>query len=197
MNLQKTVWVAGIVLSAWAMTSCGNGKSGENNARQTETVSASALEVDQLLMQADSLAGKTVTVEGVCTHTCKHGARKIFLMGSDDTQVIRIEAGDLGAFTPECVNSIVRVTGKLVESRVDEAYLRRWEEQSKAQLAEKHGEEGEGGCSTEKSARGETGNSVAERIADFRTRIAAEQAKTGKNFLSFYFVEAESYEIER
>lgn len=87
----------------------------------------------------DSLAGQTVTIEGVCTHTCKHGARKIFLMGSDDTQTIRVESGELGSFDPQCVNRVVRVTGRVDEERIDEAYLARWEAQVKAQTAEKHG----------------------------------------------------------
>lgn len=127
-----------------------------------------------------------MTIEGVCTHTCKHGAKKIFLMGSDDTQVIRVEAGTLGAFDPKCVNSIVRVTGTLKEQRIDEAYLQNWEAQLKAQAAEKHGT-GEAGCDSEKKARGETANSPEARIADFRAKIADRKAETGKEYLSFYF----------
>ena len=48
------------------------------------------MEVDNLLADAEKLTGGKVTVEGVCTHICRHGGRKIFLMGTDDTQVIRI-----------------------------------------------------------------------------------------------------------
>lgn len=45
-------------------------------------------------------------------------------------------------------------------------------------------------------ARGETPvNSVEERISNFRKRIAERQAKEGKNYLSFYSVTADSYEI--
>ena len=58
------------------------------------------------------------------------------LMGSDDTQVIRVEAGTLGTFDPKCVNYIVRVTGTLKEQRIDEAYIQNWEAQLKAQAAE-------------------------------------------------------------
>ena len=73
------------------------------------------MEVDNLLADAEKLTGGKVTVEGVCTHICRHGGRKIFLMGTDDTQVIRIEAGEkIGSFKPECVNNVVRVTGTLV-----------------------------------------------------------------------------------
>ena len=136
-----------------------------------------------------------VTIEGVCTHICKHGGRKIFLMGSDDTQTIRVEGGSVGKFDQKCVNSIVRVTGDLKEQRIDEAYLQNWEAQLKAKAAEQHGE-GEAGCSTEKKARGETANTPEARIADFRAKIADRKAKTGKDYLSFYFVEASSYEIQ-
>ena len=104
-------------------TSCGNKQQKSSSDTTTEQTTSSALEIDSLLANAESLAGQEVTIEGVCTHTCKHGAKKIFLMGSDDTQVIRVEAGTLGAFDPKCVNSIVRVTGTLKEQRIDEAYL--------------------------------------------------------------------------
>lgn len=178
----------------------GSCRGGNASKKSQDTPSAAAvqpgvLEVDDLLATADSLVGMTVTFEGVCTHTCKHGARKIFLMGSDDTRVIRVESGDLGHFDPQCVNRVVRVTGRLDEQRVDEAYLVRWEAQAQAGTGETHGTT-EAGCSTEKAARGETGNSVKERIADFRARIAARQAAEGKSYLSFYFVTASSYAIQ-
>ena len=176
--------------------SCGNStkQASQNNTIEEQTVVSTGMEVDSLLANADSLAEKNITVQGICTHTCKHGAKKIFLMGSDDTQTIRIEAGDLGQFSPDCVNSIVEVNGILKEQRIDEEYLVQWEERVKAQTGEKHGT-GEAGCSTEKKARGETGNTTEERIADFRKKIAERKAKTGKDYLSFYFVEAESYKI--
>ncbi|WP_299098680.1 hypothetical protein [uncultured Alistipes sp.] len=182
-----------------ALAACGGNASGRAKTRDqapAQTRSTAVLEIDELLAAADSLAGQTVTIEGVCTHTCKHGARKIFLMGSDDTQTIRVESGELGSFDPQCVNRVVRVTGRVDEERIDEAYLARWEEQVKAQTAEKHGTT-EAGCDTEKAARQETGNTVEERIADFRTRIAARKAAEGKEYLSFYYVTATSYEIQQ
>ena len=112
-----------------------------------------------------------------------------------DAQTIRVEGGSVGKFDQKCVNSIVRVTGTLKEQRVDEAYLQNWESQLKAKAAEKHGE-GEAACSTEKKARGETANTPEARIADFRAKIADRKAKTGKDYLSFYFLEASSYDIQ-
>ena len=190
----KFMVAATLIAALVTTTSCGN-SSKQSQSEKTELAAPAALSVDNLLAHADSLANREVTIEGICTHTCKHGATKIFLMGSDDTQVIRVEAGTLGAFDPKCVNSIVRVTGTLKEQRIDEAYLQNWEAQLKAQAAEKHGT-GEAGCDTEKKARGETANTPEARIADFRAKIADRKANTGKEYLSFYFMEANSYEVE-
>lgn len=185
-----------ILATALVMVACGGNTSNKSNNEEAEAVAATAtaMDIDALLASAEELAGKEVEIEGICTHICSHGGRKIFLMGSDDTKTIRIEAGELGAFDQKCVNSIVKVKGILNEERIDEAYLKQWEALNAANAAEEHGD-GEGGCSTEKAARGETGNTVEERIAGFRARIAERKAAEGKEYLSFYFVLATAYEV--
>lgn len=194
MKMKKYVVLVVALMAMVNFNSCGN-KQQKQQDEASERLSG-AIDVDSLLAAADSLSGQEVTVEGVCTHICKHGGRKIFLMGSDDTQTIRIEAGKVGKFDQKCVNSMVKVTGVLVEQRVDEAYLENWENQLKAATAEKHGDSDAAGCSTEKQARGETANSPEQRIADFRKKIAARKARDGKEYLSFYYVEANNYEIQ-
>ena len=176
-----------------AFSSCGKKKTTEQNNENTVQQSVN-MDVDQLLADAEDLVDQSITVEGICTHICKHGGRKIFLMGSDDTKTIRIEGGEVGKFDAGCVNNMVEVTGKVREQRIDEAYLQQWETRIAEQTAEEHGE-GEEGCSTEKKARNETGNTTTERIANFRERIAEREAKDGKAYLSFYYMEAEKYSI--
>lgn len=194
----KQLFILLSVLSATLFFSnCNNAK---NNNEQTESEAvATTYSVDQLLEDADALNEQTVTVEGVCTHICAHGGRKIFLMGSDDTKTIRIESNDkIGAFAPECVNSMVNVTGKVIETRIDEAYLAKWEVEMKAQTTEKHGEDEGTGCSSEQKAQNEQqAKTVQDRIDNFRKRIAEEQEKTGKAYLSFYHIEADTYEITK
>lgn len=198
MKMKKITVMVALMAFTFIGISCGNKPNNRvNETAPTAEAVTDALEIDSLLANAETLAGKEVTIEGVCTHTCKHGAKKIFLMGSDDTQTIRVESGTLGAFDTKCINSIVQVTGTLKEQRIDEAYLQNWEAQLKAQTAQKHGEgEGEAGCSTEKKARGETASTSEDRIADFRAKIASRKAKSGKEYLSFYFMEATSYDIQ-
>ncbi len=182
--------------AATMCVACGgnNSKKAADNTSATTRSATTAMEIDSVLIKAESLANKEVVLEGICTHICEHGGTKIFMMGSDDSKTLRIEAGKLGSFDQKCVNSIVKVKGILREERIDETYLKRWEASVAAKTAEKHGNS-EAGCDSEKAARGETGNTVAERIADFRTKIAARKAAVGKEYLSFYFVEATSYEI--
>ena len=191
--MMKAKWMVAVMMfAACILSACGGGKKQAQNAEEA----VAAMSIDEVMAKAAGLVDQTVTIEGVCSHTCSHGAKKMFLVGSDDSKTLRIEAGDLGAFDTKVVNNIVTVKGVIKEERIDEAYLVDWENRLKSQTAEKHGnEEGEGGCDTEKNARGETADTPEGRIADFRTKIAAEKAATGKEYLSFYHVVAESYEI--
>ncbi|WP_242385444.1 hypothetical protein [Phocaeicola sartorii] len=190
----KFMVAATLMAALVTITSCGNSNNKQSQSEKTEQAAPEVLSVDNLLVHADSLVNREVTIEGICTHTCKHGATKIFLMGSDDTKTIRVEAGPLGSFDTKCINAIVIVTGTLKEQRVDEAYLQNWEAKLKAQTEKSHGETA-AGCDSEKKARGETANTPEARIADFRAKIAERKTAAGKDYLSFYYMEASSYEI--
>lgn len=191
-------------ISKWSLTlllgmtlglaSCGDDSNKSKEQASAEEVAPAALEVDQVLADPDSLVGDTIKVEGICTHICKHGGGKIFLMGSDDTKTLRVEAGEsIGSFPQETVNSIVRVTGVLVEDRIDEDYLAQWESQIADQAKET---QGEGGCAADMKANAEAAtNTVRERIANFRSRIAERTEKEGKAYVSLYHIEGLSYEI--
>lgn len=194
MKIKSILIIAAAVMM---IVSCGGNRSRGakvvgDDATRAEVIAV--LDVDSLLAGAADLVDKQIKVEGICTHICQHGGRKIFLMGSNDSKIIRIESGDFGAFDQKCINSVVSVKGTLREERIDEAYLQRWEASVAAKTTEKHGDT-EAGCSTEKKARGETGNTVAERITAFRAKIAARKASEGKEYLSFYYVIAQSYEV--
>lgn len=185
--LNVTIFVAMFFL-ALSCDNIGNKKADEAKTTTQETAST-AMDVDVLLTNAADFVGKEVEVEGICTHICKHGARKIFLMG--ETNSIRVEGGEVGKFDQKCVNSIVNVIGTLEETRIDEAYLQKWEAKIAAEVKENHGD-GENGCDAEKNARKEKGNSPQERIDNFRKQIE----DGGKDYISFYHINALSYEIQ-
>ncbi|MDD4819762.1 MAG: hypothetical protein PHD21_02885 [Flavobacteriales bacterium] len=156
---------------------------------------AQSVNVDEVLSTAATNAGKSVTVEGVCSHICSHGGKKIFLAGKKPNTSLRVEAGKaIGAFPSETVGKKVQVTGVVIEERIDEAYLVKWEAQVKAQAAK--GTAKKESCSAEAKAQGEkVTDNTSERIKAFRTRIADRKAKEGKNYLSFYHIEGQSYKI--
>lgn len=179
------------LISLMAFASCtSNKKSSESYVEQTPTT------VDEILAMGEQEAENVVIVEGVCTHICSHGGKKLFLMADDDSKTIRVESTNaLGSFKSECVNSLVRVKGILKEERIDEAYLMKWESEISEGTGEEHGDDGEG-CETEQKAQGQDSiSSVAGSIKDFRTRIAERNKLEGKNYLSFYYIEADEYSI--
>ncbi len=181
--------------SVIAFSSCNSNKKTSETENETETIQT-IVTVDELLANAEQEIDNVVLLEGVCTHICSHGGKKLFLMGDDDSKTIRVEASDdIGAFKPESVNSIVKVKGTLKEERIDEAYLTQWEARLAEGVVDEHGEDGEG-CETELKAQGQEDlDSETARIKDFREKIAVRNETEGKNYLSFYYVEAIEYTI--
>ena len=113
--MRKTIYAALLlsVAGLMSLTSCGSSSKTDSTSVAADTVAVSS--VDDILAKTDSLVGKTVQVEGVCTHICQHGGKKIFLMGSDDNSTIRVDAGEkIGSFPKDAVNSVVVVTGTVV-----------------------------------------------------------------------------------
>ena len=193
--MKRTIYTFTLAISFICLifsASCSNSgtKSGTSQDEVQEQV-----EIDSLLDNAELFLGKEITIQGVCTHSCKHGAKKIFLMGSDDSKTIRVEAGSLGSFDTKCLKHVVSVTGILREERIDEEYLKRWEAAVERNGGEAHGN-AESGCETEKKARGETASTTSDRIAAFREKIEQRIASEGKDYLSFDYFEASAYEIE-
>lgn len=184
-EMKKTIFAMAMSVMALAFAACGS-KEADNAQEET----AKVLTVDEILAAPDAYVDSLITFEGVCSHTCAHGATKMFVLG-DNGQLLRVEAGELGSFDTECVNNPVIVTGILKEDRIDEEYLAAWA----AENAAKHGD-GKGGCQTDNAARGVQSNAVDSQIVEYRARIAERDSIEGKPYLSFYYVEAQSYKID-
>ena len=185
MNIK--VFVAAVALGLAALTvSCSQ----KETAAPVET----AISVDSLFTAAPSAVGDTVLVEGFCSHLCKHGGRKAFLVGNDTTLILRCEAtADMGgAFAPDCIGSTLKVRGIVRENRIGEAEVVAMEARH---AAASEAEAAHQACDTEKKAQGQSGlDSFEARIADYRQKIAERTEKEGKDYLSFYYLEALKYE---
>ncbi len=194
--MKKISTLALFAFLAFAAISCGNTNTATEATTEPAadtTAVATTIAVDEFEMKAADLVDQEITVTGFCSHICSHGAMKLFFKG--DSTTVKVEAGEIGPFAQECVNANVKVTGVVAESRIDEAYLQEWEAQIAAEVAEKHGDEGNG-CETEKAARKEEGETPQQRVDNFRKKIAERKEKEGKEYLSFYHIVATSYEIQ-
>ena len=122
MNKNIILWAIA-ALFALAITSCSSKSS-------SETAEADTVTVDSILANPDSYVGQTVTIEGVVSHLCKHGGRKAFLLGSDENSMIRCDAtAEMGnVFPQETIHQPLRVTGVVMESRLDENTIRQLEQ---------------------------------------------------------------------
>lgn len=139
------VTVGAIIVAALCLTAC------TKKASQSEVIYT----IDDVYTQAESLLGDTITFEGVCTHLCKHGGRKAFLMGTamdtiyTDTAVVvkprilRVEGAKMGNFDAACINNVVRVKGVLHSFEYQQPIM--------DHPGEQHGTAGQG-CETEKTA---------------------------------------------
>lgn len=161
--------------------------------QKKEVAEPAPLTVDSLMTEAGAFLGDTVTVEGTCSHLCKHGGRKAFLVGADSTTVLRCEATPEmgGAFAPDCAGRTMTVRGIVRENRIDEEAVARMEAQYLAADTAARQHEA---CDTEKKAQGQAELSTFEaRMADYRAKIAARAEAEAKPYLSFYYLEALSY----
>lgn len=184
---QKNLFAAAILIIAIiGVVGCSGNKS-----QKSEPVT-----VEKILADADNYVGQTINLEGVCSHVCSKSGMKMFVADNADGKTIRVESNSaIGKFDKEAEDANVFVRGKLVEDKLTEADLQEMEKEIAEGTAVEHGEGG-AGCATEQKAEGvEAGSSEMDRINAFRARIAERQAAEGKDYLSFYYIEAESYKI--
>lgn len=200
MNKNIILWAITAII-AFVATGC-------SSKSANETAETEAITVDTILANPEAFVGQTVTIEGVVSHLCKHGGRKAFLLGSDDNTMIRCDAtAEMGnVFPQETIHQPLRVTGVVMESRLDEQAIRELEQNRQGQIeriAEQQGqEEAENyknaptGCETERKAAGQAEvETFAAQMADYRSRIAQRDSLEGKPYLSTYYIQATAYEI--
>lgn len=199
---KSLLFIAAII----SIASCGNKN---QNSNSEEAADENIVSVDSLLANADNFVGKTVTIEGVCSHLCQHGGKKAFILGSDQNTMIRCDGTEeMGwAFPAESVHKVLRIKGVVKEERIGEEQVQAMERQHSEQAARIAAEQNQetavefeqkaaGGCETERKAAGQENiETFAAQMADYRARIAARQAKEGKPYLSFYAIDANNYEI--
>ena len=165
-----------------ACLSC-NRMATEETAARNDTVS---LTVTTFLVQADSCVDKPVVIEGIVSHICKHGGKRLFLADEKDSLRVEVTTGpSIAKFDDALSGSRLRVTGILKEERIDAKYLNEWEAEVK-KPEENHA------VGIHTGAKGHEDQGVQEKL-DQINALREELKNSGKDHLSFFSVEAVSF----
>ncbi len=160
--------------------------------KEKKVQSAALQTVHNLVTNAAEFVGTNVTVKGTVVHVCKHGGKRMFIIGNEPESRFKITAGKkIGSFDIELEGSNVQVTGVIQEQKVDQAFLDNWE----SELENEHEPEvaHEGHEHDHAQTAGEVDDhheNASNQIKMFRERLA----KSDKDFISFYSMECETFE---
>jgi hypothetical protein len=153
----------------------------QKNENQTDTVenSTNYLSVDDVFAQGDSLANKTIHVEGIIEHVCKHTWKRFNIIGENENQFIKIKLGDnFQTIDASILGKTAKVTGKLIPIKMDEKAMLKWEE------------------TTKQNHKGEENTEHYKEELTF-IQNNHQQIKSGEiSYYTNYSIEAESYELE-
>ncbi len=154
-----------------------------------QTTEAVELGVKALADSTEQYVGETVELTGTVVHVCRHGGKRLFMIGDEPQPRFKVTAGaEVGAFDLELEGSKVMVTGVVNVDRIDEAFLDRRE----AELESGTKEEVE-----HQAHREQVGEAEMSETEETRAQLKAmrkQLEESGKEQLSFYSVEAESLE---
>lgn len=122
----KKVFILAFI--ALIMAACGNvsQEQSEATAETTEViVEPGVIAIVDFPTKAESLIGEEVFIEGTVVHVCKHGGKKMFIVGEEDPDIrvkITTTGEEVAAFLPELEGSYVKVKGivNAIEVEVEE-----------------------------------------------------------------------------
>lgn len=161
---------------------------------QTESETAQAeipeIQISEFEQKASDFVGEKISVKGTVVHVCKHGGKRMFLMGEDPNTRVKITKGsNITAFKSEMEGSDVVAQGVVNVKKVDETYLDQWEQEVKANIKEsqKKIHTGEEGHEEKEGEQEETLN----KIKNMRKQLK----ESNKDVLSFYSIESNEFKI--
>ncbi|HIE15350.1 MAG TPA: hypothetical protein EYP69_00320 [Bacteroidales bacterium] len=159
------------------------------SALNTSSKKAKKIELSKFKEIAGSYVGKTIKLKGIVDHVCEHDGKKMFLVDKhSDARVKIVPNENLAAFKQDLIGETVEVTGVVKEFRLDEDYLIEMEEKIKSDSKE----ETEMHMGEHKAEKEE--NSMEDkmkRINNLRKKLK----DSGKEYLSYFSVEASSFKI--
>ncbi len=206
----------GIIISL-GVISCGNqnGNKEENSnvpPQDSSVVSDtdSTVEVTEVTFATlnDStalvLSNKTIKIKGTVDHVCKHGGKRLMLVGDNPGERIRVETSeDQQPFDQELAGKTIEVTGTLNTEKIDSTYLANLTKDLEAKKAEgetkaegKHLKEVEHAEGEEQGEKGEPEEemSIDDQLAQI-ANLQKEIKNNGKGYIVNKYIVLKSYKV--
>ncbi len=178
-------------------TSCENAQKKENSNNNNDVVIVDEIATISIVDFNDKVGdfvGKKIQLEGTVDHICKHGGQKLFLVSDQSETRIKVTPDEeIAAFNAELEGDKIVLVGIVEEQRIDEAYLKEWEEEIKAgsDMSDDKGEGMHLGGNVEKGGEGADLDEELEKVNRLRTMLE----ESGSDHLSFYSVLCTSYDV--
>jgi len=174
----------------------------EDNSKETKANDNSVAVVDEVATvnmvdfddKVGDYVGKKIRIKGTVDHICSHGGQKLFVVSEGSDARVKVTPDEeIAAFNAELEGDKVVITGIVEEQRIDEAYLREWEEEIKAgsDLTDDKGEGVHLGGKVEKGGEHSDIAEEMEKVNNLRDMIK----ESGTDHLSFYSILCTDYEV--
>jgi len=185
---------------------CGSGESAQETPQEAkgETIETAAntpvaVSIANFEAEAGNLVDKLVTVEGTVSHICRHGGKRMFLVGENPDDNLKVLAGGaITAFDVALEGSDVMVNGYVRESRVDETYLDELEKKTLENLKKTQEEAKESAAAASHEGQtDEATHNIEHKDPLQNIKDMKEQLKNNpKGYLSFYSIECASFTVK-
>ena len=195
-----------IVLLSLVAMYCGGGETAKENVSDSvgETVETAAapvaVSIDTFEADAEKLVDKLVTVEGTVSHVCRHSGKRMFLLGQNPDNNLKVLTGaDISVFDVALEGSDVIVNGYVRESRVDEAYLDELEKKTLENMKKAQEEEkaDEAAASNHEGQTDEATHNIEHKDPLQNIKDMKEELKNSpKGYLSFYSIECQTFKVK-
>ncbi|MBL6963502.1 MAG: hypothetical protein ISR55_06745 [Bacteroidetes bacterium] len=121
-----------VFLASALFVSCGN-----KNTKDA----ISELDINTFSDEAANYVDQNISITGTCVHVCRHGGKKMHLIGDNDEKKLVVFAGEgLSEFPMELEGEVLKVTGKVVEEQITEETILEWEAEDAQKNAEAEAE---------------------------------------------------------
>jgi hypothetical protein len=195
MDMKK--YVVALIAMVFVLSACENQQKKEAASEEEvvlieEIVPISLSDFD---VRAEELVGKQVMLTGTVDHVCKHGGQRMFVIETGSEGRVKVTPDEnIAAFKTDLEGQSVKLIGIVEEQRIDEEYLKEWEEEVMAgtDMGDDKGEGSHLGGDTEKGGSDADMEEELEKINNLRQEIAESE----KGYLAFYSVLCTEYEVE-